>query len=342
MRGKKIIIALVVLLILGAGGTAVYRALNKPSQPAVAPEVKKIPVSVVKVEKGDLEKKVPLGGLLQPVEDVYLAAKNPAAKISGITVKVGDRVSIGTPLVFFDSRDIDIQYNQVLLDYERNKQLLAAGAISQAQFEQLENTLENLKLQKESLVLSSPINGIVSSLNAVEGQLAGSSPLVSVVNIDRLKLQVQVGENYINKMQPGGEMEVSIPSVSTEPFVGVITSVAPNIDARSKTYPVVLEIDNPDGVIKGGMFAEVQLLTEKKEGVIVIPQFAILDQEQKKFVYVVENEVAKRREVKVGLTLGDRAEITEGLQEGEMLVVEGQYGLKDGSAVAPIVREGQQ
>lgn len=341
MRGKKIIITLIVLGILGAGGTAAYRYFTKQNQSPSPVTVKKIPVSVEKVQKGKLEKKIPLGGLLQPWENVYLTSKNPAAKVAGIAVKVGDRVSAGAPLVYFDSRDLNITFNQTQLDYERNKQLFEAGAISQAQFEQIENAFENLKLQRENLVLSSPVSGIVSSVSAVEGQLAGAAPLVSVVNIDKLKLEVQVGENYVNKMQLGEEMQVVIASVSPEPVQGVITSVAPNIHPQSKNYPVTLEIANPEAQIKGGMFAEVQLLTEKREGVIIIPQFAILDQEQKKFVYIVENETAKRREVKIGLTLGDVAEITEGLQEGEVLVVEGQYGLKDGSAVAPIVKEGQ-
>lgn len=342
MRGKKIVITILILLIVGAGGTAIYSYVSKQSKPVATIATKKIPVSVEKVKTGLLEKTIPLGGLLQPIEEVYLASKNPAAKIARIPVNVGDLVQTGTPVVIFDSRDLDIQYNQAQVDYDRNKQLYEAGAISQYQFEQMQNALDNLSLQKENLMLTSPVNGIISSVAAVEGQLAGASPLVSVVNISKLKLQVQVGENYVNKMQVGGEMAVSIPSVTTEPIPGIITSVAPNIDPKSKTYPITLEIANTDSLIKGGMFGEVQLLTEKKEGVIVIPQFAILDQEQKKFIFIVENEEAKRREIKVGLTLGDRAEIIEGLKEGEMLVVEGQYGLKDGSAVTPLVREVQQ
>jgi RND family efflux transporter MFP subunit len=332
------------LLVAGCG--------SKKADKASVPETKKIPVTVEIVKKGNMEKSIPLGGLLQPQDEVALASKNPAFKILKVPVRVGDGVKAGTPLVVFDGRDIELQirsaqdsYNDAKLNYERNKELYDAGAIAKSLLEQAELrlsgaeiALNNLRIQQENTVLISPINGVVSAISAVEGQLAGSMPLVSVVNIDKLKLQVQVGEAYINKLRKGGEMQVSIPAASKESFTGIITNIAPQIDARTKAYPVTLEVENAGGEIKGGMYGEVQLVVDRKENVIVIPQYAILDQDQKKVVYIVENDTAKRREVEVGLTLGDKAEIVKGLNPGEALMVEGQYGVKDGSPVIQVIR----
>jgi RND family efflux transporter MFP subunit len=315
-----------------AFGLAVSGCGQKPAQQA-AGGVKKIPVRVETVKKDTLKKTINLGGLLQPQDQVYLSAKNPSLRVLRVPVRVGDEVAAGTPLVVFDSREIDLQLEQARLNYERNQQLYEAGAVSKSQFEQVKFTYENLLLQKEAAVISSPFAGTVASVEAVEGQLAGAGSLVSVVNSDKLKLQVQVGEANIGRLKKGGEMTVAVPAAGGE-YRGLITSIAPQADSRTRAYPVTLEITNEDKALKGGMYGEVQLVVETREDVVVVPQQAILDQGAKKVVYVVENGQARMKEVRVGLTLGDRAEIIEGLQAGEALVVEGQYGLKDGSPVS--------
>jgi RND family efflux transporter MFP subunit len=244
-------------------------------------------------------------------------------------------------LIVFDSRDLDLQLEQMRLDYERNSQLFEAGAVSKTQLEQLEYALKNLELQKENLIITSPIDGIVAKADAVEGQLAGSTPLVSIVNIDKLKLQVQVGEANISKLKIGEEMEVEVPAVNRK-YTGVIFAVAPQIDSMTKAYPVSLELINEERLIKGGMYGEMKLVVEKKEDVITVPQSAILDNAQEKVVYIIEDDVAIMREVKLGLTLGNKAEIIEGLNIGDMIVVEGQYAVTDGSEVSAVLRGDNQ
>lgn len=317
---------------------------NKPGEntTVAVTEVQKLPVTVESVHKGTMERKIPLGGLLKAQEQVFLTAKNPVSRVTHVSVEKGDYVSVGTPLVFFDSRELDLQMEQAELAYERNKQLYEAGALSKFQLEQSEIALENLSLQKENCTLNSPISGIIASVNVVEGQLAGATPLVSVVNIDQLELEVMVSESYISKLKMGKAVNVNIPSVSEEPFPGIITSIAPQVDARTKAFPVTLKINNKKNLLKDGMYGEIQLVTDRKENILVIPQFAVVDYEQKKVVYVVESDTAKMREVQLGFTLGEEAEVLGGLSEGEMLIVEGQYGVREGSAVVPVMRGEQQ
>ena len=299
---------------------------------------KKIPVAVETVKRDKLEKTILLGGLMAPQDEVFLAAKIPSYRILSVPVQVGDPVSRGTPLVILDSRELDLQLEQARLNYERSKELYEAGALAKSQLEQAENTLENLKLQKENAVITSPLQGVVASVTAAEGQLAGAAPLVSVVNIDKLKLTVQVGEANISRLEKGGELAVRVPAASAEHYSGVVSSVAPRIDPVTKAYPVTLEVVNEDGTLKGGMYGEIELEIDSKENVIVVPQYAIVDYEQKKVVYIVKNDTARMKEVEVGLTLGDRAEIVSGLAGGEQLIVEGQYAVRDGSLVSVTAR----
>ena len=136
-------------------------------------------------------------------------------------------------------------------------------------------------------------------------------------------------------------MAVSVPAASEGMYTGTITSIAPQIDSRTKAYPVTLEIINESKAIKGGMYGEVKLAVDSREDVIVIPQYAILDYEQDKVVYIVENEQAVMKEITIGLTVGNEAELLSGLAVGDQLIVEGQYGVKDGSAVTATARGGE-
>lgn len=329
--GKAKAVVMVILLAVFMSGCA------KTEAEAQQKETVKIPVRVETVEKGALEKVISLGGLLAPHEEVMLAAKNPALRIARVACRVGDEVAAGTPLVVFDSRDLNLQLEQARLNYERSLELFESGALPKSQLEQAEYTLRNLEIQWESMSLTSPIRGIVSKVEAVEGQLAGSMPLVSVVNIEKLKLKIQVGEANIAKLAAGGLMPVTVPAAAGV-FTGTVTAVAPQIDPVSKAYPVTLEITNEEQVLRGGMYGEVQLVVESKQDIVAVPQQAILTAEQQDIVYIVENGVARKREVEVGLTLGDKAEIVSGLAPGEQLIVEGQYAVTDGTAVSITLR----
>lgn len=337
-RKKRLVTLAMFLLFMFCFMLAGCGASKDKEKTADAEKESRIPVTVESVHKGTLERKIPLGGLLQAQEEVFLAARNPVLRIESVPVEVGDYVAAGTPLVIFDARELDLQLEQAQLAYERNQELYEAGAVSQFQLEQAETALANLQLQKENSILTTAISGFVASVTAVEGQLAGAAPLVSVVNTEQLELTVQVGESYVTRLKKGQEMAVKVAAVSEKPFRAVIKTIAPQADARTKAFPITLVMKNSQNKVKDGMYGEVELVIDRREDILVIPQYAVLDDEQKKIVYVVESEQAQKKEIELGLTLGDQAEVVRGLSAGEMLVIEGQYGIKEGTAVTSVVR----
>lgn len=302
------------------------------------PVISQIAVSVEKIQLGSLTKKIPLGGLLKAREEVYVVAKNPIFEIKEVLAEVGDYVWQGTPLITFDSREFDLQLKQAELALKRNQELYELGAISKFQLEQTETALENLRIQKENCQLLSPINGVVAAVEAKEGQLAGNTPLMVLLDLASLELEIQVSESLINRLSKGQTLKVSVPAAGEKRFTGTVSQIPFQVDPRTKAYPVKVTLPNTQGLLKDGMYGEVQLVVEDRDEVIVIPQAAVVEYEQQEVVFVVENDLVRQCEVKLGLAHEGLVEVVEGLQVGDLLIVEGQYGVREGTVVTPLMR----
>jgi len=102
---------------------------------------------------------------------------------------------------------------------------------------------------------------------------------------------------------------------------------------QTKGYPVKIEIDNTDRKLKPGMFAEIELVTKNKEGVVVIPKEALITRGSGKVIYVVKGSIVEQRQVETGIETDNMTEIVKGLSEGEKFVTEGQHSLADKTKV---------
>ncbi len=337
----------------GAGNETAQATAGSSETAAEVQEESALPVTVTAAVRRDLNKTLTLGGLLRPQEEVTLMGGGVGSKVLRVAVKVGDPVRQGQVILTQDMRDLDIQEQNLLLNkeqlqdnYDKNKALFEAGAMAEGQLTTLENQikqidlqLESLRLNREKMTVTSTINGIVSALPVVEGQLAAAStPVAMVVNIDKLLLDVQVGENYIMGVKAGDEMDILIPSFSADAVKGRVKTVPPNINPQTRAYTVTIEVDNRDLAIKGGMYGEIQLVVEKIENALVIPQYAVLRMEDRAVVFVEEAGVARKKLITLGMTLGNEAEVLSGLAEGDQIIVEGQYAVTEGRKLNVVSR----
>ena len=253
---------------------------------------------------------------------------------------------------------------QLIDTYEKNKALFDVGALAEAQLTSLDSQikgldtqlkgldnqtkqinlqLETLRLNREKMAVTSTIDGIVSVLPVVEGQMAAASTVVAqVVNIDKLLLDVQVGETYIMGIQKGDLMEIMIPAFGEQSVTGRVRTIPPNINPQTRAYTVTIEVDNDDLAIKGGMYGEIQLVVERIHDALVIPQYAVLKMDEGLVVYIEENGIAYRRLVTLGMTLGNEAQVLSGLRVGDNVITEGQYTATDGRPVNVLNRGGAQ
>jgi RND family efflux transporter MFP subunit len=237
--------------------------------------------------------------------------------------------------------------------FERTKQLYEQGAISKSQYEQAqlaasdnslkaaESALNQAKVAYnqaldalDNISIEAPISGIVAGVNIEAGEMASNAqPAVTIVDMDKVYIQINVTENIINQLYNGQEVSVSIPAASEEAFSGNITNISPTVDQRTQLYPVKIYIDNNDHKIKPGMLAKVDINTDIKENVVVVRSEAVVEKNGEQFVYVADGNKAVERKVLTGLDTGTYIEIKEGLSEGEKVIVKGQNYVEDQTTV---------
>lgn len=271
-------------------------------------------------------------------------------------------------------RQAEANYLNAKNDYERMKALYKEQAISKQDFDsitlkytvaktQYESAKEQLRLTEESSVrniealraqvkqaqasvdlirtniknstITSPIDGIISNRFVDPGEMAAAgSPVVTAVNIDKVKIEINVPEAEINKLSAGQELDVTVEAISdNNTFKGTITNISPAADAQTRLFRVKLLIDNKEHTLKPGMFAQVKLITETKKDALLIPKDAIVMKKEGNIVYVVKDNRVVQRNVKLGITNLGYVEVLEGLSEGEEVVVTGQNLLSEGALV---------
>ncbi|MDR0602335.1 MAG: efflux RND transporter periplasmic adaptor subunit [Treponema sp.] len=182
----------------------------------------------------------------------------------------------------------------------------------------------------------STVSGTVLKAPYSPGDTVGTSSVVYVVgNLSGLLVETFVPERFVSAVHPGLAARVSLEALPGEYFPALVEEVSPVLDPASRTLKIRLRFSgSPDGRIRAGMFATVSLVTGTRENVPVIPRFAVINTYGSWFVFVVSgNNTALRRAITPGIENEEYVEILEGLEEGELVVTEGQNFLSDGDPV---------
>ncbi|MEW9698590.1 efflux RND transporter periplasmic adaptor subunit [Paenibacillus sp. SI8] len=229
------------------------------------------------------------------------------------------------------TQDISKNSADALLDQSKQSlksaQSTDALQVSAAQLEQSQTKLKVLSEQLQDGVLTSPIDGIVSSVLVPVGQNTGQSAVMSISSMDPVIATVNVSEASVGKFKAGLPMSVKVPTLNKS-FEGTVYIVHPTMDATSKSYLVDIQLKDDNHELLPGMFAESSLKSEGKQS-IVIPADAVLSQPSGNAVFIVKDGKASKVLVKVGVMTSASFEITSGLNVGDELVVKGQELLSD-------------
>ena len=215
----------------------------------------------------------------------------------------------------------------------------ARNDLAEAQVKQVAAQVEAAKLQLDECTVKSPLDGIVLEDydHTVGGMISPQAPVLHVADVRKVRVVVRVSEEQLGAVAVGRNAFVSVARFPGRTFAGKISNVSPAVDVRSRTTKVEILVDNPlEGsayALKPGMFARASIVTDQVTGVLVVWNSAVQDDAGERVVYVVDGDRARRRVVMTGLASTNRIAVTEGLAEGDTVVVEGAAGLVDGTRV---------
>lgn len=276
-------------------------------------------------------------------------------RIKEILVDEGYNVAKGQTVAILDdvnitSYEIQVANAQANLDnvkqnYDRALKLLEIGGGTQQSVDQMklqltnaENTLaaaqRTLKNVKENTILTTPISGVVTARNYDPGDMTGGLPIVTVAQVNPVKIIINVPESELSKVSKGMPASITFDTYGDEIFTGHISMVSPTVDINTRTFGVEISLNNSNGKILPGMFGRVTLELGKANHVVV-PDRAIVKQpgSANQYVYVVHNGKVSYNLVELGQRLGDAYELLSGVEPGDTVVITGQNKLADGIAV---------
>jgi HlyD family secretion protein len=209
---------------------------------------------------------------------------------------------------------------------ERNRLARARSGLAQA-----EVALEEAEINLARTSVRAPFPGRVADLRVVEGQQAGpGNELLTVVDLDPIKVEVQVLEAEIGYLTEGRRASVTFAAFPGETFSGSISTINPVVDPDTRTARVTVLLSNPQGRIKPGMYARVSLDATYFPDRILVPRSAILEKDRRTMLFVYEDGRAKWRYVTTGLENDTQVEIvpneeTSMVEPGEIVLVDNHY-----------------
>jgi len=325
------------------------------------------PVKVFKVARQRISEKLLYTGTIEARQSINITP-DVGGKIDSIAVNEGDRVSKGQILAELDTQAIRLQleqaeaamavaqanFNNAKTNWERMERLYKEKAVSEQQNEQVKLGYDSAKAQlnqaqaavnlaKHSLdvsIMKAPFSGIIASKNAEVGDvinplMGGFSPgsgggVLTLVDFSRIKIRVEVSGADIPLIRKGQETILRVPTIPRREFKGTVQVVNLAADPQTKKFGVEVAVDNPDLVLRPGTFGEIVLEVQTHENALVVPQKAILEN---KHVFIARDGRAAKREVVLGLQNAILTEILSGVEEGDLVISEGNFGLEDGAPI---------
>ena len=204
-------------------------------------------------------------------------------------------------------------------------------------------SVDAIRMQMDDAAVHAPIDGEVAVLAVSVGdQVAPGTHLVSISDRSRVEVVGLLSERQVVEVERGMAARIELTAYPDRHFEATIDHISASLAPSGSGYPVKLGLDNPGGRLRDGMAAEVFVEVERATGVLLVPLDALVDRETDPAVFVVEDNVARRRDVELGLSDGEVVEIRRGLDAGEVVVVTGQSYLADGSEVHIVGEDGNR
>jgi len=355
------LIVLLVFLTLFPGCRQTEKEAKKESHP--------IPVITGEVTTRRIEYVLHQVGTLEARYEVTIRSEIDA-RIVEILFSEGKAVRKGDVLVRLDAakieadiqsleariRQLEVRLANKQRTLNRNRPLVERDLVSRLQFDNLQTEIEetvaeiaqaqaNLAREKERLsdaTIRAPFDGVAGARNISTGDyLKEGDQVVTVVDLDTLKIAFQVPEKLKARLSVGQEVTLTVAAFTDKTFKGKISFIAPLVSIETRTFQIKARLDNRRRLLNPGMFARAQLITEVHEDALIVPWESVIKTEIETYIYIIEEGVARKVPVRLGKITNEWAEVLEPhITPGTNVILEGKFAAKDGMKVS--LRQGQQ
>lgn len=227
------------------------------------------------------------------------------------------------------------QYDSIETAYTSAK---ASYAAALAKERQAGAELGRVRSAKSDYIMLAPLSGtVLNDYSLTPGaMISPSSPIIDIADLRTLKATLKIPESKIFAVKSGMPVFLKFDALPNEEFVGSVTRIDQYVDPATRTSSVEIELDNnaaAGGRLRPGMFGQASIVENEVRNAIVVPEGALQSSETGFYLFVVENETARLKNVSTGIKQGNTIQITEGLKPGEKVIVFGGKNLNDGEKV---------
>ena len=361
--------AIVVLAIVVSGAVAAKLARDKPSgseasPPAVASPVviEFLPEDLLTLTRAELRRTVSFSGSLIALNTSMVKVK-VAGELLSVMVRQGQPVKAGQVVARVDPTDVQARVNARMADIEvataqlqlseknrdTQKALLEKSFISQNAFDSTQSSydvaLARLHVAEAELVsarkalgdavLIAPISGMVADRFAEPGErVPVDARVLSIVDLSRLEIEATLPASAISAVRVAQPVDFTVDGFGERHFQGKVSRISPAATSGTRSIAVYVALDNPDNVLRAGLFAQGELLLSRTENALSVPAASLRDENGKTFVYAIDGDTLKRRPVEVVRDGPDApVRIISGLSAGDRIVRGNLGSLREGAAV---------
>ena len=302
---KRLFIILAILIVAAAlGGVAYYRYGEKLELAGNMPQFGRrgeadvdtaTPVAVSVAQKGNITESLVLNGEVLPQTQVNIFSTVPG-KIQDIPVVEGEGVKKDQRLVTIDRSEAGMTFSPTPIE--------------------------------------STIDGLVKQVYVEIGDyISPQMPLLQVIDMDVVEVVVHIPERDIGRISLGLRAEVGVASYPGKIFRGRVDELSPVVEPISRTREARIRIDNPDHVLKPGMFGKVKIIIRRTGNAVLIPVASLVERDGSSVVFIVNDEKASMVEPDVDIKEGDMISVLSGLDVGDRVIVIGQQNVNEGDEV---------
>ena len=348
----RTLIAIILLIAVAGGGYYWYMQQSSTSSETgqAAPMDFAMPVEAAMVKQEPLIRSIVAVGSLLANEEIVVRPEF-SGSVTKIHFQEGQQVKAGDLLISLDDSIYKAELKQAearLKLSEANRKRISSlrkkglsndqeedQAVSELGVNKASTALARTRLNK--MRINAPFDGTIGLRSISEGDyLSAGQDIVTLISSNPIKLEFRIPEVFLTEVAIGQSVGVKVDAFRGEIFSGEVYAIAPEVETGGRSFMVRAQIANDDNRLVPGLFAQVELVLERKEDALLVPEAALMPAGDKQYVYRIDDGKAVRTEITTGKRQQDHVEVLSGLEAEQLVITAGQMKIMEGSKVQPI------